>query len=73
MLDQIRNSPAFRATHLVLLASAACLLASCATKKEEPLISDRTSGQESQLPWNQQQEWERQGQLGPMAERLNTR
>ena len=73
MLDRIRNSPWFRATHFILLIGAACALSSCATKKEPPLVSDNAGGAESQIPWNQQEKWERQGNLGPLAERVNSR
>lgn len=72
MLDRIRSSPFFRAAKINLLIGVACALSSCATKKEAPLVSDGT-GPESQIPWNQQEKWENQGQLGPMAERLNSR
>jgi hypothetical protein len=47
-------------------------LSSCANKEEPQLVSTG-AGQESQLPWNQQQKWEQQGQFGPMAERFQTR
>ncbi len=73
MLDQIRNSPWFRATHFILLIGAVSALTSCATKRPEPLISDRAAGPESQIPWNEQQKWEQTGQLGPLAERVNSR
>lgn len=73
MLEQIRKSAWLRATNLALLVSVAGFFTSCATKREEPLISDRTSERESQLPWNQQEKWERQGQLGPMGDRLQSR
>lgn len=73
MLDLIRNSPWLRATNVVLLFGAICVLSSCAANQEAPLVSDNASGRESSLPWNQQEKWENQGQLGPMAERVQTR
>lgn len=73
MLDRIRNSPWFRATNFVLLVGAAFALSSCATKKEAPLVSDSAGGPESQIPWNQQEKWESNGQLGALAEHVNTR
>lgn len=72
MLDQISKSPWLRATHILLLVGATFACTSCATKKQAPLVSDG-SGPESQIPWNQQQKWENQGQLGPLAERVNSR
>jgi len=72
MLDQIRKSSWFRVTHTALLLGAVAALSSCATKKETPLISDN-AGAESSLPWNQQEKWENQGQMGQMAERMQSR
>ncbi|MEP6809933.1 MAG: hypothetical protein ABI992_06795 [Chthoniobacterales bacterium] len=73
MLDRIRNSRWFRAANYFLLLGTACALSSCATKKDPPLLSDHAGGAESQIPWNQQEKWENQGQLGPLAEKLNSR
>jgi len=73
MLDQIRNSNWYRIANCALLAGAVCALSSCATKQPAPLISDNPRGRESSIPWNQQEKWEGQGQLGPMAEGLNSR
>ncbi len=72
MLHPVRNSICFRATRILLLLGAICAFSSCATKKEAPLISDG-SGAESQIPWNQQEKWEGQGSLGPLAEKVNSR
>ena len=72
MLAQIRNSRCFRVTNLVLLLGAALSLASCATKQEPQLVSTGTE-RESALPWNKQERWENTGQLGAMADRLQTR
>lgn len=55
-----------------LFLSVATMLTACATKKEPQLISD-SAQTESSLPWNQQEKWENQGQLGPMAERFERR
>ena len=71
MLAQTRNSPLFRTFQVALLAAAAVVLASCATKEQPPLIADPSStGGESSLPWNEQQSWEKSGQLGQMADRM---
>jgi hypothetical protein len=72
MLAQISNSRCFRITNLVLLVGAGLSLASCATKQEPQLVSTGTE-RESALPWNKQEKWENTGQLGAMADRLQTR
>ena len=72
MLVQIRNSRFFRITHLALLAGAGLALASCATKQDPQLVSTGAEA-ESAIPWNKQEKWENTGQLGAMAERLQTR
>jgi len=51
---------------------AAISLASCATKQEPQLVSTGAEP-ESALPWNKQEKWENTGQLGAMADRLQTR
>lgn len=71
MLAQIRNSRCFRIANLVLLGGLAVSLSSCATKPEPQIVSGQP-GRESQLPWNEQEKWESQGQFGPMADRLNS-
>ena len=72
MLAAIRNRSLLRAAKFALLVSIAGAFASCATKPEPQLVNTGAE-QESSLPWNQQQKWEGQGQLGGMAERFNTR
>ena len=72
MLAQIRKLPIARFSRALLLFTLAAAFGACATQKETPLISDNT-GPESTIPWNQQQKWENQGQLGAMAERFETR
>ena len=39
-------------------------LGGCATRKTEPLISDPNARNETALPWNEQQKWEREGEGG---------
>jgi len=72
MLARVRNSTFFPTLKVIFVLASGGLLASCATKEEPQLISDNT-GRESALPWNKQEKWEGQGQLGNMAERFNTR
>jgi hypothetical protein len=72
MLAQARKLRVSIVSRLLLVVCLGGGLGACATQKQEPLISDNT-GRESAIPWNQQQKWENQGQLGPMAERFETR
>ena len=72
MLAAILNHSVVRAARFVLLAASATICASCATKQPPPLISDGT-GRESTLPWNKQENWENQGQLGDIADKFNSR
>ena len=71
MLARIRNSFCYRAAAFALLALRGGLLASCATKQEAPIIADESTAQESALPWNKQEKWETQGQMGMAAERIS--
>ncbi|MDQ6654909.1 MAG: hypothetical protein M3Y80_03740 [Verrucomicrobiota bacterium] len=72
MLAQILNPLAPRAARFLLLTLGVSLLASCATKPEPQLVSNGV-GRESAIPWNQQEKWENQGQLGAMADHLQSR
>ena len=72
MLAAICNRSILRAANFALLIAVASAFVSCATKPEPQLVSTGAE-RESSLPWNQQQKWENQGQLGGMAERMNTR
>ena len=71
MLAQIRKTRVRTRgiTKLVLLFIVAAGIASCATKEPPPLVSDPTAKKESSIPWNEQERWENEGQLGQMAER----
>jgi hypothetical protein len=71
MLAAIFNRSTTRTAKLSLLIALSAFT-SCATKEKPPLVSSGND-RESSLPWNQQQKWENQGQLGGMAERFNTR
>ena len=51
-----------------MLACLASALASCATKDPGPLIADPNASNETALPWNEQQKWEREGQAGALAQ-----
>ena len=68
MLAVILSRIRFRAARLVLLACLAATLASCVSKPPPPLISDPTAANETALPWNQQQKWERGGQAGALSQ-----
>ncbi|MEP6603347.1 MAG: hypothetical protein ABJB69_05315 [Spartobacteria bacterium] len=57
-------------TALVLLIAAASSLVSCASNKEQvALVKDPDAKKESQIPWNKQERWETQGQLGNITDR----
>ena len=59
---------------VAFLAAGATALVGCATKEKPPLIADPSStGRESALPWNQQQDWENKGQFGQMADQMGDR
>jgi hypothetical protein len=74
MLAAIRNRTVARAAKFALLAAIAGAFASCATKeKKPPLLISSGQTPESQLPWNQSQKWEQEGQLTGMSDRLNAR
>jgi hypothetical protein len=48
------------------------MLSSCASKPQPALFS-QSAAHESDLPWNEQKDWEQQGQLGQMADAVNSR
>lgn len=70
---EIPNQMQATARAAASLVLAASFLTACATKEEPVLISDGRTGAESSLPWNKQERWEGEGQLGAMAERMNSR
>jgi NADH:ubiquinone oxidoreductase subunit 5 (subunit L)/multisubunit Na+/H+ antiporter MnhA subunit len=72
MLAAIRNLSVHRAAKFALLIGIAGVFSSCATK-EKPSMLSSASEKESSIPWNEHKDWETQGQLAGMAERLNAR
>jgi outer membrane biogenesis lipoprotein LolB len=51
----------------LLIIACALLLGGCATQKAPPaLVSDPDAKHESQIPWNQQEKWESEGQMAGM-------
>ncbi|HKP93137.1 MAG TPA: hypothetical protein VJS88_04505 [Chthoniobacterales bacterium] len=60
MLATIRNRIYPGIAALALMASA-LLFSSCASKEQPPLIADPRAANETALPWNEQQKWEREG------------
>ena len=72
MLAAIGNYFVVLSAKLALVVAFAFGFAACATKEQPQLVSSGTE-RESSLPWNKQEKWENQGQLGGMAERFNTR
>jgi predicted ATPase len=66
MLATIRNRNFLRGAHRLLVAAAAFVLISCATKEPPPLITDPSAKKETALPWNEQQKWEREGEAAAL-------
>ena len=62
MLATIRSRP----VKIAALALLALGFASCATHKETALITDPNQKKENALPWNEQQQWEREGEAAGM-------
>ena len=65
MLATIRNRIHLKLLLLALFALSSAFT-SCATKKDTALISDPNAQNETALPWNEQQKWEREGEAGAM-------
>ena len=61
MLATIRNR-IFPGIAGLALVGSTLLFASCASKDPAPLIADPRSANETALPWNEQQKWEREGE-----------
>jgi hypothetical protein len=68
MLAVILSRIHFRAGRVMLLVCLAAMLTACAAKQPPPLISDPQAANETALPWNQQQKWEREGQAAGLTE-----
>ena len=66
MLATIRKRNWVRGAVFVALGLIALAMNSCATKEPPPLISDPSAKNETALPWNEQQKWEREGEAGVM-------
>ena len=62
MLATIRKPIQFPFFKLALLLCVVAGMAACVTKKPEPLIRDPSAQNDSALPWNEQQKWEREGE-----------
>jgi hypothetical protein len=61
MLATIRNRIRLKIASSLTLATLALGLTSCATKKDTAFIPDPNATNETALPWNEQQKWEREG------------
>jgi outer membrane biogenesis lipoprotein LolB len=44
-------------------------LVACAKDKQPSLVDDSATKNESSMPWNKQEKWETQGQLGGITDR----
>ncbi len=68
MLVQIRRL--HRKIAIILLLAGVSLLVSCASQREQvALVKDPDEKKESMVPWNKQEKWESQGQLGAITDR----
>ena len=56
----------FQIAGLAMLGSLA--LTSCASKDPAPLITDPSVRNETALPWNQQEKWEREGEAAALTQ-----
>jgi predicted ATPase len=65
MLATIRNRIHLKLVLLTLFALPV-IFTSCATKKDTALISDPNAQNETALPWNEQQKWEREGEAAAL-------
>jgi predicted ATPase len=61
MLATIRNRIHLKLA-LVALFALSGVFTSCATKKDTAFLSDPSAKKETALPWNEQQQWEREGE-----------
>jgi predicted ATPase len=66
MLATIRKRILVRVASCAALGLVAFGGSSCATKHKEPLINDPSAKNDTALPWNEQQKWEREGEAGAM-------
>jgi hypothetical protein len=64
MVATIRKRNLVRAAALLALGLVVLGMSSCATKDPAPLINDPSAKKETALPWNEQQQWEREGEAG---------
>jgi hypothetical protein len=60
MLARIPDLAYSKLIRIALLLCLVTALTSCATK-QPPLIADPAGTRDSALPWNEQQQWERDG------------
>ncbi|MEY2500834.1 MAG: hypothetical protein QOI07_1168 [Verrucomicrobiota bacterium] len=66
MLATIRKRNFVHVASCAALGFIALGASSCATKRVEPLINDPSAKNETALPWNEQQKWEREGEAGAL-------
>jgi outer membrane biogenesis lipoprotein LolB len=53
----------------VLMLVVTATLVACAKDKQPSLVDDSATKNESSMPWNKQEKWETQGQLGGITDR----
>jgi hypothetical protein len=66
MLATIRKGNWGRAAACAALVLVAIGVSSCATKEPAPLINDPNAKKETALPWNEQKQWEREGEAAAL-------
>jgi hypothetical protein len=67
MQGQIRKSQRRIAAALVLVGAA--MLVSCASEQKTALVTDPDAKPEGMVPWNKQEKWETQSQMGNVTDR----
>lgn len=68
MLVQIRRLKGKIAVMLFLMGTG--MFVSCASQKEQvALVNDPDAKKEGMIPWNKQEKWESQGQMGGITDR----
>jgi hypothetical protein len=66
MLATIRSRISCKIAALALFVAVALGFSSCASNKETALINDPNDKKETALPWNQQTQWEREGEASAL-------
>jgi hypothetical protein len=68
MLVAIISRIRFQIAKVMMLTCLTAALTSCASKDPGPLIADPSATNETALPWNQQEKWEREGEARALTQ-----